>query len=217
MDKGGANVAEFTLTATPRATGKAAARQLRRQGQVPAVLYGPGMESQTLAIDHQMLARVYEQAGASQLVDVTIAGRDERYTVLIKDVSRHPVRGTYDHVDLYRVPMDRPIVARVPIRIQGRDQRPNDGGLVAERLHEVEVRCLPAHLPEAIVVDVSGMAVGDTLYVSDLQPGEGVEILDAPDEPVVAIVEPAAPAVEEAEETEAAAETGAPAAEETET
>src|SRR5690606_22545717 len=126
-------------------------------------------------------------------VDVTIAGRDERYTVLIKDVSRHPVRGTYDHVDLYRVPMDRPIVARVrgtydhvdlyrvpmdrpivarvPIRIQGRDQRPNDGGLVAERLHEVEVRCLPAHLPEAIVVDVSGMAVGDTLYVSDLQPG----------------------------------------------
>lgn len=195
-------MAEFTLTATPRAAGKTASRELRRQGQVPAVLYGPGIETEALAVDQQMLARVYEQAGESQLVQVTIEGRPESHTVLIKELTQHPVRGTYEHVDFYRVPMDRPVVSRIPLRIEGRETRPNDGGIVAERLYSVEVRCLPAQLPEAIVVDISGLALGESLYVSDLNPGEGVEILDAPDEPVVAILQPAAAPEEEAAQAE---------------
>lgn len=212
MDKGGANVAEFTLTAAPRAVGKAASRELRRRGQVPAVLYGPGIESEPLAVDRQMFTRVYEKAGSSHLIDVTIEGRSDRHTVLIKEVARHPVRGTYEHVDFYRVPMDRPVVSRVPVHIAGRESRPNDGGIIVEQVHALHVRCLPAHLPEAIVVDISDLGLGETIYVSDLNPGEGVEILDAPDEAVVSVLEPHAAAsgaeAAEAETTEEAAETG---------
>lgn len=208
-------MAEFTLTATPRPTGKKASKSLRRLGQVPAILYGPGIESEPLAIDRQLLARVYAGAGTSHLVDVQIEGRADRHTVLIKDLVQDPVRGTYEHVDLYRVPMDRPITSRVPLRFEGRDRRPNDGGIVVERLHAVEVRSLPTAIPEAVVVDVSNLGLGENLLVRDLKAPEGVEILDPPDELVVSVLEPSRVAAEEtpAEETE---ETASEAAEEPE-
>lgn len=190
-------MAEFTLTATPRATGKRASKDLRRGGQVPAVLYGPGIESEPLAIDRQLLAKVYARAGSSRLVDVQIEGRSDHHTVLIKDLVRDPVRGSFEHVDLYRVPMDRPVTSRVPIRFEGRDRRPNDGGIVAERLYAVEVRSLPTEIPEAVVVDVSGLALGENLFVRDLKTPEGIEILDSPDELVVSVLEPSRTAAEE--------------------
>ncbi|BAS29406.1 50S ribosomal protein L25 [Limnochorda pilosa] len=192
-------MAVFTLTAVPRDPGKGASRRLRAAGQVPAVLYGPGIESEALAVDQQLLAKVYEKAGSAHLVEVEIQGRPDRHTVLIKDLSRHPVRGSFEHADLYRVPMDRPVVSRVPVRFEGRDRRPNDGGIISEIVHAVEVKSLPQRIPEAVLADLSGLTLGQSLHVRDLQVPEGVVILDSPDEVVVSVLEPSKPAAEAAE------------------
>ena len=191
--------------------GKGAARRLRRGGLVPAVLYGPGGD-RPVALRREALERILRtHHGGNALLEVLHGGTAT--PALLKEVQLHPLRGEPLHADLLEVAMDRPIRVSVEVRRTGADPVGfKKGGVLTHHLTEVEVECLPAEIPEALEVDLSGLDVGDSFHVSDI-PDPGVRILTEGAKVLFTVV---APTVEKAaaEEAEAAApaEEAAPAA-----
>ncbi|HLS91438.1 MAG TPA: 50S ribosomal protein L25, partial [Limnochordia bacterium] len=143
-------------------SGKGAARRLRREGKVPAVVYGRKIGNINLAVDAGALNRLLAGGGATALVDLIIDG-EQTQTALIREVQRQPDRDEVLHVDFHAVDMDQEVVVQVPVVLVGEDQRESDGGIVTQLLRELEVTCLPADIPERIEADVSGLRVGDSL------------------------------------------------------
>ena len=186
-------------------------RFLRRQGIVPANVFGHA-ESSPVQLAAKETEQVISRAGRTQLVDLTMDG-GQPTTVLIKDYQRHPVKGSLLHVDFYRVAMTERLQVDVPLRLVGDPPAVKQfDATVFQSLSTVTVESLPADLPEAIDVDISGLAeVDDSLHVRDLTPPAGVTIVGDPEEMVVKMLPPTveeAPEVpeEEAEGAEAAAE-----------
>lgn len=180
-------------------SGKGAARRLRREGKVPAVVYGRKTGNVYLAVDASALNRLLAGGGATALVDLIIDG-NQTQTALIREVQRQPDRDDVLHVDFHAVEMDQEVEVRVPVVLVGEDQRESDGGIVTQLLRELAVTCLPADIPERIEADVSGLRVGDSLLVSDLVVPPGVTVNTPAEEVVVSVV------AAEAEEAEAAGE-----------
>jgi large subunit ribosomal protein L25 len=186
--------------------GKGAARALRRAGRIPGVIYGRGREPEALELDRTMLERLLARIrAATTIVDVTV---DDRQPVqaLIRDLQRDPLRpATILHVDLYEVHADEKITVEVPLHFIGTpDGVRNAGGVFEILSHRVQVRVLPANIPERIEVDVNHLLLGQSLHVSDLALATG-EILTDQKVTVCTVV---APRVEEA--PPAAAEAAVP-------
>ena len=176
-------------------TGKGAARKLRAAGRIPAVLYGQGKDAVNLTIDPRLLDRLLSELGHNALLDLSgdasVAGR----TVLVKEIQRHPVAGSPVHADLFEIDAAQSITVSVPIHVVGIPTGVSiDGGLLDIVLREIEVDCLPQSIPERIDVDVSQLALGDSIHVSDLQLPADVEIKTRGDLAVASVV---APTVEE--------------------
>ena len=184
---------------TRSATGKGAARKLRSEGRVPAVVYG--VKPQPLVVEAQDCSRLVNEGALGRLLYLRLQDVDETKIVLFKDMQVHPIRGDIMHVDFHEVALDEEITTRVSIVIEGEEDRVADEGVFAVHLWEVEVSCLANQIPDNIVIDVSGMVIGDNLLVQDLEAPEGVNILTGPDEVVAAVVAPA-DIVEEEEEEE---------------
>jgi len=191
-------MADFALTAQVRAlSGKGAARKLRAQGLVPAVLYGNTEKELNLAVPERALNRLL---GASQ-----VEGESQPRPVIIKEIQKDPVSNQLLHVDFMQVRLDQPITTVVPLTLVNEDRRESDGGIVEQILREIEVTCLPTQIPEFIAVDVSGLKINDTLRVADVVAPPGVEVTTDPEEVVVTVAAPAEPVAEEtAEEAETA-------------
>jgi large subunit ribosomal protein L25 len=171
----------FELNAEPRNdTGKGASRRLRRDGKVPAILYGGSQEPQALSLNHNQLLRNLEhEAFYSHILTVKIGGADTR--AVLRDLQRHPSRPTILHVDLLRVSATEKLRLHVPLHFLGEDIAPGvklGGGMVMHELIEVEVECLPQNLPEFIEVDVSGLHLGESLHLSDLKVPQGVTLVE---------------------------------------
>jgi large subunit ribosomal protein L25 len=198
---------EVTLRARPRATtGKGSARQARRDGLVPAILYGRGMQPTPLAVNGKEMGHVlHTEAGANVLVNLVVEG-GRRYLTMVREVQRHPVRGHLLHVDLVNTARDVKTHADVPVSIAGESRGVREGGVLEHHLWELRVEALPTDIPAALDVDISGLGIGEHLRVGDVPAPEGVEILTPPEEIIVSIVEPQA--VRAAEEL-AAGEAGA--------
>ena len=186
-----------TLTASPRsATGKGAARSLRRAGQVPAVIYGHGREPEALTMDAAAFGRLLTGgATASTVVDVTVADRAP-VKAIIREVQRNPIRpADILHVDLYEIHADEKITLEVPIRLVGTaDGVRNFGGVMDFILRELEIKVFPGDIPEHIDIDVLNLGIGGSVHVRDLNLPK-VEILSDPDQTICTVV---APRVEEA-------------------
>jgi large subunit ribosomal protein L25 len=210
-------VAEVGLKAEVRTgTGKGVARKLRAEGKVPAVLYGRGMDAQALTVDARALTHsLATDAGSNVLIDLQVAGGDTHLT-LARSVERHPLRGGILHVDFLKIARDQKIAVDIPIHIEGDSRGVKEGGLLEHHLWQVHVECLPGNVPERIHVDVSALAIGEVLHISDLTPPEGVVFLTSDDEIIVACVVPQAvslePQIGEVAEGEAAAAAGGEAA-----
>jgi len=189
---------------TRSATGKGAARKLRAEGRVPAIVYG--VEPKPLVVDAQDCSRLVNEGALGRLVHLRLQDVGETKTVLFKDMQVHPFRGDLLHVDFYEVALDEEITTRVPIVVEGEENRGSDGGVLAVQLWEVEISCLANQIPESIAVDVSRMTVGENLLVQDLEAPEEVKILTNHDQVVAAVVAPAA--VVEEEPAEEAGEAG---------
>jgi len=168
---------QFEMTAEPRVDqGKGASRRLRREGKVPAVLYGAGKEAVAIQLDHNSLRRqLQSEAFYSHILHLSLNGTDEQ--VVLKDVQRHPVRPQILHIDLLRIDENEELEMRVPVHTINEEQCigvKTKGGLINHQMNEVEVLCLPKNLPEYIEVDVAELDVGDTVHLEDLQLPEGV-------------------------------------------
>jgi large subunit ribosomal protein L25 len=181
--------------------GSRVSRRLRRSGRVPGVVYGaPGGDCIAFAADARELRRVLVGAGA--LIDLKVDG-DAR-PVIVKDLQQHPVRGELLHIDFLQVRLDEKIQTTVPLHAEGGDDAPGvrEGGVLELPTHQLNIEALPTAIPEAIIADVSGLGMAETMHLSALTPPNGVTFLDDPDETIVATIvipseEPAEPEVEE--------------------
>jgi len=183
-------------------TGKGAARQARRAGNVPAVIYGHGREPQSLTVSQADLDKILPSAGASTLVELKLGGKSVK--TLIREVQRHPTRQQVLHVDFLEVHAGEKLTVRAPIRLLGSPEGVrNQGGVLDQILRDIEIRVLPRHMPEAIEIDVDSLTVGHSLHVRDLEI-PNAEILEDPDQTICTVVPPRveAEAVVVAEEEE---------------
>lgn len=189
-------MASYQLTVEKRTeTGKSYARQLRRSGRIPAVVYGSGKAPVSLEVVVREMERALASAGS--LINLELGGANK--TVIIKDILRDPVKGDLRHIDFHEVDLTKTLQISVPIRVVGEERRVSDGGVVTTLLWEVEVSCLPTDIPEAIEVDVGDLEIDDVINVEELKLPEGVEIMEEAGEPVVKVDLPDL-AVEETEE-----------------
>jgi large subunit ribosomal protein L25 len=159
-------------------------RRVRKRGLVPGVLYGGGGEPRAIAVPERELRRALTGVGGMHaILDVVVEGHDGAHPSILKEYQHDPLRGKVTHIDLQEVRLDRPISASVAVALVGAEDAPGvrEGGALSQVAREVNVEALPMEVPEHLELDVSGMAIGDTLRVSDLSERDGVTYLDDPE------------------------------------
>jgi large subunit ribosomal protein L25 len=201
-------------------SGTSESRRLRREGLIPGVLYGRGMAPHAISVPERELRRVLTGGhGLHAILDVVLEGQKTSHASIVKEYQRDPVKGKLIHIDLQEVRLDQPIVSAVIVELVGEAVGSKEGGVLSQISREITVQALPLEMPDRLELDVSEMAIGDTLRVSDLAQREGATFLDDP-ETVIAtvtvptlIVEPEPEELEEGElaEGEEAPEGEAPA------
>jgi len=153
------------------------ARRLRREGQIPAVLYGAGLEPITISVDPKQMKRILgSESGHNSIFDLTSGGDSGK--AMIVDWQADPVKGALLHVDLKRIAMDVLLRVSVPIVLKG--EAPGvklQGGILEQMMREVEIECLPADIPANIEGDVSQLAFGETIRVSDLPLNDKIKFI----------------------------------------
>jgi len=163
------------------------ARKIRRQGFIPAVLYGAG-ENIPLVLHPRELLKILT-AGENTIFQLNLDGDgavDRK--AIVRELQRDPLKDTLLHADLYRISMDVEISVSVPIALEGMSRAASDvGGVMNQLLHELEIQCLPGLIPHELRVDVSQLGIGDVLHVRDLQVPEGIKVLANADEVVASI------------------------------
>ena len=195
---------QVDMSAWPRKEiGKGPCGRLRRQGFIPAVLYGPGMDENLylkLGIKEVEKA-LFTHSSGNMLVNLKVEGEGAR-TVMFKTLTRDPLRDTIEHIDLLNILMDHKVVAEVPVVIKGQALGIADGGILQQETRKLRVECLPTQIPDRIEVDVKELGIGDSIHVRDLTLPEGVRVKDDEGTTIVLVSVPAAevevkPAVEE--------------------
>ncbi len=161
---------------------------LRKEGLVPAVVYGPADEPVSIQVPINEFLRVWTKAGESTIV--VLQGLDEEKEVLIKDVQMHPVKELPIHIDFYAIERGKTLTLNVPLEFVGEAPAEKLGGIVVRVMHEVEVETRPRNIPQHLEVDLSKLADLDSvILIKDIQLPEGVEILNDADETVASVSE----------------------------
>ena len=173
-------------------------RALRREGKLPGVLYGAGIEATPIEMDARQAGKVLARTTRATLVEVLLEG--ETHTSLVREIQRDPIRRTIRHVDLLKVAMDQMIRAEVPIELTGEAPAVKTlGGVLVAGVNAIEVEALPANLPDRVVVDLNTLAkIDDAITVGSLSLGEGVEVLTDADALVARVIFQAEEVLEEA-------------------
>jgi len=197
------------LEAQARESGnKNEARRVRRDGKIPAVVYGAGKESLSVTVDPRVVARIlHSETGHNTIFDLAYNG--ERTKAMIVDWQYEPIKGKLLHIDLKRIAMDKALKVSVPIFLKGEAEGvKTQGGILEQMLREVEIECLPGDIPSHIDVDISHLVFGKVLRVSDLPHSEKLKFLTDPNQPVAhvtSVKEEVAPTPEAAAAEAAAA------------
>ena len=174
--------------------GKGASRRLRREGKVPAILYGGGRPPRNLAFDHnRVIQQLENESFYSSVLSVKVG--DKEQAVILKDLQRHPAKRQIMHMDLKRIREDEENRMKVPIHFLNEDIAvgvKQGGGKVAHLMTDVEVVCLPKYLPEYLEIDIADVALNEMRYISDIPLPEGVTIPllaqgEEADQPIVSI------------------------------
>jgi large subunit ribosomal protein L25 len=189
------------LNATVREIeGSRANRRLRREGRVPAVLYGGDADPVALSVDARELRHALHGAGA--VLEIAVDG--ETSNAVVKDTQLHPVRHEPMHIDFVRVRMDVAIQSVVTLELVGAEDAPgtSEGGVLEQQLRELNVEALPGDIPESIQHDASGLEINATVTVADVTAPSGVTILDDPESVVASITLPRLEVETEEPETE---------------
>jgi large subunit ribosomal protein L25 len=193
-----------------RRAGSSDARRLRADGKIPAVVYGHGMDPISVSVDRRELRQALSgAAGMNTILDLTVDGTV--YPSLIKDIQRHPVKRSVQHIDFIQVNLNEEIVVSIPIHLEGeaKDVSAN-GGLVDLAMQELQVRTTPRNIPDSVVIDVSEMTMDTVIRVEDIPLPSGVAAEADADAPVVTVLTMRTPVLDAEEEAaEAAAAEGA--------
>lgn len=186
----------FSLTVEARAERGKKLGALRAQGKLPAVVYGPKEAATPLSIDRIAFEKVLKEAGESSII--TLKGLDTPKDVLVHDVSFDAARGGVTHVDFYAIEAGKEITIHVPLEFIGEAPALKQGGTLTKVLHEIEVTCVPANLPQHIDVDISVLDTADKqIHVKDLVIPAGVTVENDPED-VIALIQEVEEETEEA-------------------
>jgi len=201
---------DYQISAEPRsASGKAASRRYRREGKIPAVVYGAGKENLSVLLDHHEIFHNLETEGFhSAIIKINIGRKTEQ--AILRAVQMDPVKPNVMHIDFQRVSATEKLHMAVPVHFVGEEDAPGvktEHGVMSHVINEVDISCLPADLPEYLEVDVSSLSINDSVYLSDLKVPEGVELTalmhDGDDQVVATVYMPQMEVEEEPEEAEA--------------
>jgi len=169
---------KIALNAKIRTTkGNSPARALRREGRVPAVLYGPNTEPIMISIEANEVETIIKRGGLGRSIyHLSLDGGEKETTVMIKELQSHPLSKEVLHVDFYEVSMDRKVRVFVPVLTTGKSIGVENGGMLQIIRRELEVACRPDAIPASITIDISNLDVGDAVHVADIATPENVEI-----------------------------------------
>lgn len=172
------------------ATGNGPARVLRREGRIPAILYGPTTKPVLLSVDIRDLELAFKKTAASQALLNLVVHDSETYTkpVIVKELQTHPSTEALLHADFYEIDLARKITVSVPIVPVGKAKGVEEGGMLQSIRRELEVFCLPNKIPAAIEVDVTEMEIGDSVHVKSIPLPEDVEVQTETDFTVLTVV-----------------------------
>jgi large subunit ribosomal protein L25 len=193
---------------TRKLQGTGASRRLRRTGKVPGILYGGKKPAVTIELEHNPLYHhLRNEKFHASILTLALDGASEQ--VLLRSVNMHPFKMEVQHIDFQRVSADEKVHMKVPLHFVKAEESPaikEQGGLITHVLNEIDIRCLPADLPEFVEVDLSGLAVGHSIHVRELVLPKGVELaVKGTENPTVASAQIPKAAIAEEEEAAAAA------------
>jgi large subunit ribosomal protein L25 len=169
--------------------GKQAAKNLRRKGFIPAILYGYRRRSVPLSINRLDFKKIASKE-ENIIIDLMIEKDKKTVPAIVKEMQVHPVIREYLHVDFYEIAMDKEITLSIPIHLIGKSEGVKAGGIIEQSLREVEIRCLPKDIPNYIELDISGLNIGDSIHIKDIKLDKDMKILEDSDSVVVSIIPP---------------------------
>jgi large subunit ribosomal protein L25 len=196
-------MAEVTLEVTRReTTGKEVAKKLRRDGKVPAVVYGGHRDPVAITVDRKSVSELIQKSehGIRSVFLLKMAGSDQQRHAMIKELTINPISRKMTHIDFVRVVMDEMVKVTVPVHITGTAIGVKEGGLLDFQVRDLHVECLPNAIPDSIDVDVTSLAHHEYIRVKDLKLPEGVKVSDDPERVVVGVTHAKAEAVDPAAE-----------------
>lgn len=187
------------------AKGKGASRSLRREGKIPAILYGSDIESIPLSVSAYDIENLLKKISYSQALINLVESNSHSFEkkVMIREIQADPVNQKYLHLDFYEVKMDRKITATVPIITKGTAKGVTTGGILQIIRRELDVVCFPAEIPQRIEVDITDLDIGDSIHVKDIRLEGDVEIPFDSNFTVITVVSPKVEEAPKAEEEEA--------------
>ena len=170
--------------------GKQSARDLRKEGGVPAVLYGRAQGTLAIQLDARTFRQFLRTYGENVIINMEVSAGDTE-TVIIKEIQRHPVdKQTLLHADFIRISLDEPVTSAVPVVIVGSPPGVQQGGVLEIPLRQVTLNCLPMQMPNDITIDVSHLDIGDSISVSELTLDAAIDILDEPERTIAMVSQP---------------------------
>lgn len=168
--------------------GKGIARKLRANGRVPGVVYGKGVEPVAVSVDAKELAgAIVGEGGRNNLITLQGVGSLNGNTVIVADLQKAALKGTYVSVDLHKINMDEKVRVHVPVAVVGTAAGVKEGGMLEVVMHSLDLECLPTQIPEHVEVDVTDLAIGHAIHVGELALPAGVKALDDPKATIVSI------------------------------
>ena len=182
------------VTADLREAGKkGVTRRLRKEGAIPAILYGCNEKPVTLAVNCKTFTSMMKgSAGTNVLIELDFKGREtkEPLVVMLKDYQTDMIRHAFTHIDLLKIDLKQKIAVKIPIHVVGKSIGLTKGGLVELVSREIEVKCLPGNIPAQIDVDITELDIGHSFHMKDLALPEGIEAAESGDLTVVSVVAP---------------------------
>jgi len=190
------------LKANIRDTGHKSARKLRKDNQIPAILYGRELDSKPISIDYADFREVYKETlEHTNFIFINIDGEEHR--TLIKEIQVEPVSREILHIDFQEIYSGQKIAIEVPLRIIGEAPGLQEGGVLETHLREIEIECMPKDLPDHIEIDISELGLGDSIHIEDiLEDYPNINIKQSASSSIVSVQLPMVEEEEEVEEPE---------------
>ena len=163
---------------------KKPSRRLRKEGKIPAIIYGHTGSHPITVDEHEFNTKFHT---VSENTIITLSTEEGSYDVLVKDFQENTLTGRILHIDFYEIERGKALKTRVPIHLDGIAPGVREGGILEHRLHELEIECLPKDLPEDIIIDISALDLGHTIHVSDIEVLDGVRVINLPDSVIATV------------------------------